>query len=28
MPIDTPKVVRRFLYHWRPSAAVFAELNF
>lgn len=28
LPIDTPKAVRRFLDHWTPSVAVFAELDF
>ena len=28
LPIDTSKAVRRFLDHWRPSVAVFAELDF
>ena len=28
LPIDTATAVRRFLSHWRPSIAVFAELDF
>ena len=28
LPIDTPRAVRRFLDHWRPEVAVFAELDF
>lgn len=26
-PVDTPKATRRFLNHWRPDVAVFAELD-
>lgn len=28
LPIDTPRAVRRFLDHWRPALAAFAELDF
>jgi 3-deoxy-D-manno-octulosonic-acid transferase len=28
LPIDTVQAVRRFLDHWRPTVAVFAELDF
>lgn len=28
LPIDTAQAVRRFLDHWTPSVAVFAELDF
>ena len=28
LPIDTAQAVRRFLDHWRPDVAVFAELDF
>mgnify|MGYP001825882006 FL=1 len=28
LPIDTTQSVRRFLDHWRPTVAVFAELDF
>ena len=28
LPIDTPKATRRFLNHWRPNLAAFAELDF
>ncbi|MXQ06464.1 3-deoxy-D-manno-octulosonic acid transferase [Alphaproteobacteria bacterium GH1-50] len=28
LPMDTAQAVRRFLDHWRPSVAVFAELDF
>lgn len=28
LPIDTSRTVRRFLHHWMPDVAVFAELDF
>lgn len=28
LPIDTPRAVRRFLDHWQPALAAFAELDF
>ena len=28
LPIDTARATRRFLDHWRPALAVFAELDF